>query len=114
MPKDRYSKCSCRTDKNVFEAGEVASSMYVVQEGEIEILIGDRVVETLGVGGPFGEMSLIDDSPRAATARAKVDSRLVVIDEEMFKLHVQRVPYFAVQMLRVLAERLRNMDSNLR
>jgi CRP-like cAMP-binding protein len=84
--------------------------MYVILEGEVELRIGGRVVETLGPGEPFGEMALIDHAPRIATATAKSDCRLVAVPEKRFLFLVQQTPYFALHVMRVMAERLRKMD----
>jgi CRP-like cAMP-binding protein len=58
-----------------FKVGETGDSMYVVKEGEVEIMVGDNVVETAGPGAILGEMALIDARPRSATAIAKSDFR---------------------------------------
>jgi CRP-like cAMP-binding protein len=61
-------------------------------------------------GGIFGEMSLIDDKPRSATARARTDCELVPIDEGRFLELVHQKPGFALEVMKVMAERLRSMD----
>ncbi|HEU5100134.1 MAG TPA: Crp/Fnr family transcriptional regulator [Roseiflexaceae bacterium] len=60
-----------------------------------------------GPGGIVGEMALIDDRPRSATAVAATDCRLVPIDERRFTFLVQQTPMFALAVMRVMAERLR-------
>lgn len=91
----------------IFTAGDPAGPMYAVKEGEVEILLGDDVVETLSAGGIMGEMSLIDTSPRSATARAKTDCHLVPVTQERFQFLVQQTPYFAITVMGIMAERLR-------
>jgi CRP/FNR family cyclic AMP-dependent transcriptional regulator len=81
--------------------------MYVVRSGEIEIERGGKVIETLSTGGIFGEMALIDGSPRAATARAKTASEVAPISEKAFLFLVHETPFFAVSVMRTLAGRLR-------
>ena len=56
---------------SLFREGEKGEKMYVLLEGEIEILLADFVLETVGQGALIGEMALIDDSPRTASAVAK-------------------------------------------
>ena len=108
---------AAETDPRVCEAGEVifrafdmGAEMYVVLEGEVELAIGESVVETLGPGEPFGEMALIDQAPRVATAIAKTPCKLAVIPERRFLFLVQTMPYFALDIMKVMADRLRTMN----
>ena len=84
--------------------------MFVVRTGEVTIERGGRVMETLGSGGVFGEMALIDGSPRSATVRAKTDCEVAPINEKTFLFLVHETPFFAIAMMRTLADRLRRMD----
>ncbi|HEX9012002.1 MAG TPA: cyclic nucleotide-binding domain-containing protein [Anaerolineaceae bacterium] len=93
----------------IFHQGDAGKLMYAVQEGTVEIKMGDRVIQTHGPGGIFGEMALIDDRPRSATAIAASDCRLVPIDERRFMFLVQQTPFFAVQVMRIMADRLRRL-----
>lgn len=91
----------------VFSEGEVGDEMYCVLEGELEILIEGEVVEIVGVDGIVGEMTLIDNSPRSATVRAKTDCRLAVVTQKRFMTLIQQTPYFSIQVMTTLAQRLR-------
>ncbi len=91
----------------VFRAGEPGDSMYVVVEGEVRIAVNGRELEVLGPGGVFGEIALIDKGPRSADAIAVTDCRVVPIDENWFKFLVQQTPFFSLQIMRVMADRLR-------
>jgi CRP-like cAMP-binding protein len=84
--------------------------MYVVKDGEANIVVHGKVVETVGPGGIVGELALIDTQPRSATVVAKTDCQLVPIDEKRFMFLVQQTPYFSLHVMRVLADRLRRMD----
>jgi CRP/FNR family cyclic AMP-dependent transcriptional regulator len=97
----------------VFAEGERGDTMYVVLEGSVDLLIRGKTVESLGPGGLLGEMTMIDGSPRVATAIARTDSKLVPIDERRFNFLIQQTPHFALQVMRVLADRLRRMDDKL-
>jgi len=97
----------------VLRQGTPGDRMFVIQEGEVEIRIGDRVLERVGPGGFFGEMALVDRTPRSATAIAASDVRLVAIDAKRFGRLVQEVPGFALEVLRGLARRLREMDAHV-
>ena len=94
----------------ICQAGEPGDKMYVVQEGEVDILVNGKVMETAGLGGVVGEMALVDASHRSATAVAKTDCTLVPIDETKFKIVVHNTPFFAIQVMRVMADRLRRMN----
>ncbi len=94
----------------IFTEGSIADCMYVVVEGSVNIMVGDEVFDTAGIGDMFGEMAMIDARPRSATAVANVDSKLAKIDERMFLFMIQQTPYFAQHVMRVMAERLRNMN----
>jgi len=98
----------------IFEEGsEGGDRMYGVKEGEVEIVVHSAVVETVGPGGIFGEMSLIDTSRRSATAIAKTDCVVVPVDAKRFNFLVQQTPMFALQVMRIMAARLRRMDARI-
>ena len=99
-----------RAGETIFRQGEPRTFMFVVNEGEVEIRIGNRVVEVVGGGGIFGEMAMIDNSPRTGTAVARSDCKLCPIDEKRFQFLVQQTPYFALEVMRVLADRLRRTN----
>src|ERR1043166_10096095 len=69
----------------VFKEGEPGDQMYVVLEGEVDIIVHDKVVETVGVDNFLGEMALIDERPRSATAVAKTDCKLAPIAPRRFE-----------------------------
>jgi CRP-like cAMP-binding protein len=94
----------------IFNVGDERDGMYAVVDGEVDIVINDKVVETVERGGIFGEMALIDKEKRAATAVAKTDVKLVVIDERRFLFLIQQTPNFALHVMRVLSDRLRRTD----
>jgi CRP-like cAMP-binding protein len=91
----------------IFDRGDAADVMYGVVEGEVDIEIAGRVAETAGPGALFGEMALIDGSPRSARAVARTPCRLARIDERRLLFLVQQTPNFALNLMRILAERLR-------
>ena len=92
----------------VFSEGQPGDNMYAVMEGQIDLLVGGKTLETLGPGGVFGEMALIDGSPRSTTAKATQDTHLAVIDKNRFIFLVQNTPNFALEVMHIMAERLRN------
>lgn len=95
----------------IFSAGDPGEVMYVVGEGEVDVLVNGKCVETIGPGGVFGEMALIEHRPRSATAIAKTAAKLVPIGERRFNFLVQNTPHFALQVMRIMADRLRRADA---
>ena len=96
--------------ETLFREGDEGDRMYVVLEGRMDILVGDTIVETASEGGIVGEMALIDDAPRAATVVATTLCRLVAVDRKRFHSLVQSDPAFGTHVMKVLADRLRNMN----
>jgi CRP/FNR family transcriptional regulator, cyclic AMP receptor protein len=91
----------------IFEEGEPGDRLYVVKSGSVSLTVKGRELETVGPGGLFGEMAVIDREPRSATAVAESDCELVAIDKRRFWFLVQETPYFAEIVMRVMADRLR-------
>lgn len=95
----------------IFTEGDVGHDMYIIQAGEVEILLKDQVFDCFGQGEALGEMALINPGcPRSASAIAKTDCRLVKIDQKRFTFLVQQTPYFAIEVMKTLAERLARMN----
>ena len=94
----------------IFREGDAGDTMYAVQQGWVDLMVADKVVETVAPGGIFGEMSLIDRAPRSATAVAGDDCHVIAINEKRFNFLTQNTPNFALNVLRVISQRLRVMD----
>lgn len=94
----------------IFNKGDPGDSMYIVQSGSIEMMIGDRVIETVGANEAIGFMSMVDDQPRSSTARAKDVCELSEIDPRTFRFMVDEVPNFAAYIMGVMARRIRGMS----
>ena len=93
----------------VFNRGDPGNCMYIVQSGVIEMVIGDKVIETVGPNQAIGFMSMIDGAARSSTARVKEACELSVIDARAFRFMVDEVPNFALYIMGVLARRIRGM-----
>jgi CRP/FNR family cyclic AMP-dependent transcriptional regulator len=91
----------------IFEEGDPGDCMYIVRSGTVALSCGGRALETVGEGGLFGEMALVDNGPRSACAVAASDCELTLIDARRFEFMVQQTPYFAVEVMRTVARRLR-------
>jgi CRP-like cAMP-binding protein len=96
--------------ETIFRQGDARNFMFCVNEGEVEIHVANKIVEVVQPGGIFGEMAMIDGSPRTATAVARTECKLVPIDQQRFQFLVQQTPYFAIEVMRVLADRLRRAN----
>lgn len=94
----------------LFREGEEGHLMYVLSIGSADVIINNRVVETLQHGSVVGEMGIVSPGPRSATVVANSDCEFVEIDEKRFQFLVQQTPFFALQIMRLMAERLRNTN----
>ena len=92
----------------IFKEGDQSDEMFIVIEGEVKILKGGKRLVVLKNGQIFGEMALVDKSPRSASAVAKTDCKIVPVDEKQFTDMIQNTPIFALFVMRIMAERLRN------
>jgi CRP-like cAMP-binding protein len=101
----------CPLNKVIMREGEAGVFMYVVLGGRVAISIKSKIVEWVGPGGLFGEMALVDQSPRAATATAETDCDLLSINRGDFLKMVKTNPVFVVSLLKAAADRLRDMTS---
>ena len=97
----------------LFRDGEPGDVMYAVIEGRVELTHKGVVLDDIGPGGVVGEMALIDHEARSATATAQTDVRVVRIDEVDFTHLVQDHPTFALQVMAVMAERIRKINDLL-
>ena len=91
----------------VFSAGESGRDMFIVRTGTVDLKIDDTIVETVGQGGVFGELALVDPAPRSATAIAGKDCSLVLVQEHSFNDLLRRVPGLGLEIMKVMARRLR-------
>jgi CRP-like cAMP-binding protein len=100
------------TGQVVFKEGDPGDVMYAVVEGSVEIARDGHVIETVPAGGIFGELALVDDSARGATATAAATTRLAKVDKKQFTYLVHEHPTFALQVMKIMAERLRNANKH--
>jgi CRP-like cAMP-binding protein len=94
----------------LFRAGDEGHLMYVLSTGRAEVIVANRVVETLEHGSIVGEMGIVSPGPRSASVVAIDECEFVAIDEKRFQFLVQQTPFFATQVMRVMAERLRRLN----
>jgi CRP/FNR family cyclic AMP-dependent transcriptional regulator len=98
----------------IFKEGQVGTFMYVVVSGKVGIAVGGTLVEIAGPGGTFGEMAVVDQSPRTARAGAIDETELLAIDRPTLLKLIKGQPEFAMAMLRAVADRLRHMNAQVR
>jgi CRP-like cAMP-binding protein len=91
----------------LFREGAKGAHMYIVKSGELELRVGGRLLEVVGPGGLVGEMALIDPAPRSATAVARGRCVVSAVNAGTFDELVQRVPRLALEVMRIMARRLR-------
>jgi CRP-like cAMP-binding protein len=93
----------------LFNEGDPADHLYIVQSGVIEMEIHGKVVDTCGPGEAVGFMAVIDGLPRTSTARIKEPAEVSVIDKRKFRFMVDEVPNFAQYIMEAMAHRIRGM-----
>jgi CRP-like cAMP-binding protein len=97
----------------LFREGDLGDTMYVLIEGQAEITIGGMLFEKCTSGTFVGEMAVIDGSPRYATVTARTKCKFSVVDSKRFHFLVDETPRFAIDVMRVMAQRLKNCDQRL-
>ena len=97
----------------IFREGEKADELFVIKSGQVRIQVGNRTMADLATDNIFGGMALIDSEPRSATAVAITDVELVPISEKQFLFLVSQTPYFALKVMRILAQRLRVTNKSI-
>ena len=101
----------------LFDEGDKGEVMYLIREGKIKITKGsgsdEKVLAVLKEGDFFGEMAIIDGSPRSAGAVAASPASLLVIDKDTFKSKIKENPLIEY-VLETLSRRLRTTDEQIR
>ena len=111
IPIDIFNHNATKTlvpaGQTLFQEGAEGNLMYVLETGVAEVFVQNRLVETLQHGSIVGEMGLVSPGPHSASVIAKTECEFVAVDEKRFQFLVQQTPYFAIQVMRLRAERLR-------
>ncbi len=107
MFKDAKDLETFETGDIIFEQGDPGDFMYIVIEGEVEIIHKGEVLNKLTPGEIFGEMALIDSRARSAKAVAAAPTKLAPVDRYGFTYYVQHSPFFALEVMEIMVERLR-------
>ena len=93
----------------IFSEGDHGDCMYVVKSGSVALKHNNKLLETLKPGEIFGELALIDNEKRMASAQAMGDTELYCINEERFHFMIRQHPYFSQYVMKVMADRLRHI-----
>lgn len=94
----------------IFQQGAEGNVMYGVIDGEVEMLVNGKVVETIKAGDVFGQGALLhSDHLRTSTARAKTDCQIASLDRRHFLFAVQETPMFALEVMRSYSDRFRRL-----
>ncbi|WP_457638097.1 Crp/Fnr family transcriptional regulator [Oceanithermus sp.] len=106
---------SFRAGQRIFEAGDEGHALYIIQRGKVKIshcnLDGkEKILAYLSPGKIFGEMSLVEEKPRSASAQAINETVLYTLYAEEYWSLIKRYPRVAHNLARVLAQRLREMN----
>lgn len=99
--------------QTIFDEGQPGKVMYIVRQGEVSLMVDDKLVEIVEPNGFFGEMALIEDQSRSGKAVAKTDCQLVPITQRQFMFMVDETPFFALTVMKKMSERLRRIDSQM-
>jgi CRP/FNR family transcriptional regulator, cyclic AMP receptor protein len=94
----------------IFTEGDKGDKMFVVKAGNVDLRVVGQTIETLESGDILGEMAMLDNEPRSATAVAATDCQIVPIDQTKFQFLVKETPYFAIEVMQIMARRLRRMN----
>jgi CRP/FNR family transcriptional regulator, cyclic AMP receptor protein len=100
------------TGATIFKEGDIGTDMFVVLKGNIDITLQGIKVNQITVGDIFGEMALVRDAVRKATAVAQTDCKLAIVDRPRFEALIQHHPGFAIQVMAVMADRLDKTTQN--
>jgi CRP/FNR family cyclic AMP-dependent transcriptional regulator len=95
----------------IIKAGEPGDAMFVILDGNVDIRLADKSVDVAGRGEIIGEMALVDRSSRSASIHALTPVRLARIDRRRFLYLVQNTPTFALDVMAVMASRIRRFDA---
>ena len=104
--KARFRYAAGRT---IMREGHLGVGLYIVLEGQVAVRVGNTLVEKAGPGSVIGEMSLVDRTPRFATAVAESACVLLAVSRLEFLRLVAKNPQFGASVLGTVSERVRSM-----
>jgi len=113
---DKFAKVF-KAGELLFRQGDPGEHMFIIQSGKIEVYLstpkGEKSLAFFGPGDFFGEMAIIDKAPRSTNARAADETRLILLDERTFDLHVQSNPAIVRKIMKNMSNRIRDMNQQV-
>lgn len=98
----------------VARQGDAGDCMFMVQDGEVEIVLEEHgtevVLRTAGRNELLGEMAIFDHAPRSATIRAKGRARILTLDKRNFLRRINEDPSLAFRMIETMSRRVRALS----
>ena len=110
---EHADEISYREQETIVEADQPGGSFFVIVEGEVKVLQGNRVIARAGPGEFFGEISLLDGGPRSATVVADTPVLAIRLFKTSFDRVVAQEPKVAAKILTVVARRLREAERTI-
>jgi CRP/FNR family transcriptional regulator len=99
----------------IVRQGEVGDCMYVIQDGQAEVVVEEAGEETrlavLGEGDFFGEMAIFENEVRVATVRALGEARVLTVDKKSFLRRIHEDPSLAYRMVQTMSRRIRDLNA---
>jgi len=95
--------------QKIFSEGDSGDRAYLIQDGEVEIIKNGVSLAVLSKGELFGEMALVDDQPRMATAKAQSDVSVVIISRDAFRDKLAKSDPFIRGLLNIFVRNIRNL-----
>jgi CRP/FNR family cyclic AMP-dependent transcriptional regulator len=96
--------------KVLMRQGGIGHEFFIIVSGEVAVERDGRLIRTLGPGDFLGEIALVDDQPRSATATATQASRLLVVGHNAFHSLLDEFPAIQLEVLQALARRVRHLE----
>jgi hypothetical protein len=103
-------------DEDVIKQNSIGETVYLIVDGRVSVIMekedgAQAVIDQMDPGAAFGEMALIDDSPRSATIRTVAPCRFLMLHKQEFKETAMEFPRIALQICSVLSQRIRHLHS---
>ena len=101
----------------IVRQGDVGECMYVIQDGQVEVVIEENGIEVVlaerGEGEFFGEMAIFDRDVRSATVRAKGQVRAITVDKKSFLRRIHKDPSLAFRLVEMMSSRIRELSDEV-